>query len=581
MEDKFSRREWMEALALAGATPAIASSVQSGASAPEILPLTCNSGVFIPPRGQSYLKFSFDFPEPSVAFDGLQFSFRIYTLENTYALDGSQLHAENTVDGIVIRCSQLIWAGGQQKAPGRVIARVRKNSSSVEWDAEVEAPHPIKCVSAIVRGIPRGQLAAGGSRFFDPHDSEVLFGYPFGGGALFQGASAMQTPLLAIDSGNNKFAGISVADDRVHAERFYLQPGESGYRVELISEPHGWERSKSWKTPVWRITRGSTAEEVSAPHYQHVQQAFHLVDWQSRTDVPEWFQKVSLVVALHGMHWTGYIFNDFAKMRKTLDWVATQISGERVMVFLPAWDGRYYWNYPIYKADDRLGGEAGLRDLVKAGHARGIHFVAMYGTNTANVDLRMFPQISAGGSTTVDGAPFRLNWVDWDNDRQYENSYEYMNLGVSAWRNWLEGRIADTITRYGMDGYFLDIVGGWVNNTTGDMHQGTRELVADLRAKYPKVLAIGEMSYDALYGVIPVYQVGAGPFSKYCRVFRHLSNPAPGRGSSGVHESGFGHFNIEAETHGTALPTITVVDDTFEQHKEEMLQIIAAAKQRS
>ncbi len=408
----------------------------------------------------------------------------------------------------------------------------------------------------------------------------MLFGYPFGGGALFQGARGLDTPLLVVDGGNGKFFGISVADDRVHAERFYLQPGENGYRIELISEPHGWERSNKWKTPTWRVIVAASAEEASAPHYEHVERAFHLTEWKHRKDVPEWFERISLVVALHGMHWTGYVFNDFAKMRKTLEWIATQIPGERVMVFLPAWDGRYYWNYPIYKADEGLGGEAGLRELVRAGHALGFRFVAMYGTNTANSDLAMYQRIAGGASTTVDGVPFPLNWVDWDNDRQFENTYEYMNLGVPAWRDWLSSRISDAIRRYQMDGYFLDIVGGWVNNTKGDMHEGTREMVADLRAKHPNVLAVGEMSYDALYEVIPVYQVGAGRFSKYCRTFRHLSNPAPGRGSSGVHESGFGIFNLEGQTHGNALPTITVADDTFENHKEEMSKIIAAAKQR-
>ena len=33
-------------------------------------------------------------------------------------------------------------------------------------------------------------------------------------------------------------------------------------------------------------------------------------------------------------------------------------------MFLPAWDGRYYWNYPIYQPDPRLGGPEGFRSLV-------------------------------------------------------------------------------------------------------------------------------------------------------------------------------------------------------------------------
>ena len=80
------------------------------------------------------------------------------------------------------------------------------------------------------------------------------------------------------------------------------------------------------------------------------------------------------------------------------------------------------------------------------------------------------------------------------------------------------------------------------------MHEGTRLLVSGLRKKFPEALACGEMPYDALMSVLPLFQVfpaGGYPagFKKYCRAFQHLSLPAPGRGSSGVHESGFGRFN--------------------------------------
>ena len=46
-----------------------------------------------------------------------------------------------------------------------------------------------------------------------------------------------------------------------------------------------------------------------------------------------------------------------------------------------------------------------------------------------------------------------------------------MNLGVDSWRAWLTDRIADVVERYGVDAYFLDIAGGWVNNPKADMHE--------------------------------------------------------------------------------------------------------------
>jgi hypothetical protein len=62
-------------------------------------------------------------------------------------------------------------------------------------------------------------------------------------------------------------------------------------------------------------------------------------------------------------------------------------------------------------------------------------------------------------------------------------------------------------------------------------------------------------------------------FKKYCRAFQHLSSPAPGRGSSGVNESGFGHFDPELMSlREEQIATITIVDDTFEQHRDIIKQ---------
>ena len=65
------------------------------------------------------------------------------------------------------------------------------------------------------------------------------------------------------------------------------------------------------------------------------------------------------------------------------------------------------------------------------------------------------------------------------------------------------------------------------------------------------------------------------------RFFQHLSAPAPGRGSSGVHEWGFGTFNQETlNLNPNAIPTLQVVEDTFDKHRDTMTAIIMAARKR-
>jgi len=604
MDDRISRRDLLKktvsgvsGAALLHATPwrdAIAAGRPEtnpqgtpGAAAPHaILPLTSSSDVLIPPRGNSFFKFSFDFPEPSVSFGGLQFAFRVYTFENTYAPDRRLMTVESAAEGLHIRATGFTWAGDQQKAPGTLHARLRSNGAFCEFDVTAELGQPIKSIAAILRGVPRGKISAAGREFFDPKDDELLFGYPFGGGSLFV-ASTMESPVLVIQSGEKEYFFLSALLKEVRASRFYLQPGEKTYRVELVHEREGWSKSNRIASPVWRVGKAESVEAAYRPYFEHLEKEFSIPDWESRSDVPAWFREVALVVSLHGMHWTGYIFNDFAKSLEILEWISTQIPGKQVLVFLPAWDGRYYWNYPIYKPDPRLGGEQGFRTLMDKGHGLGFHFMPMFGMNAANRMLPEFAKFADATTDQIDGDPFNLTWVDWDNDRHNEGAGAYMNLGVPSWRNWLSARIAETISNYHADAYFLDIAGGWENNTKADMHEGTRLLVAGLREKFPGVLACGEMPYDALMAFLPLFQVfaarGYAPaLKKYTRAFQHLSAPAPGRGSSGVHESGFANFNPQSlSLNNEQIPTISVVDDTFEKHRDVIAGIIQRAKERA
>lgn len=89
MHDSLSRRDVLKALGAAGASAMLpaGASVSAGSNTQPILPLTSTSEVFVPPRGRAFMKFSFDFPEPSVGFEGLRFGFLVFTHENAYGLD--------------------------------------------------------------------------------------------------------------------------------------------------------------------------------------------------------------------------------------------------------------------------------------------------------------------------------------------------------------------------------------------------------------------------------------------------------------------------------------------------------------
>lgn len=95
MSDRISRRTWLRDVSAASAGSVLAGGAHSRAPAPQpdgtIVTRTSTSDVFVPPRGRSFMKFSVDFPEPPVTFEGYAFGFRVFTHEHTYSLSASHL----------------------------------------------------------------------------------------------------------------------------------------------------------------------------------------------------------------------------------------------------------------------------------------------------------------------------------------------------------------------------------------------------------------------------------------------------------------------------------------------------------
>ncbi len=153
----------------------------------------------------------------------------------------------------------------------------------------------------------------------------------------------------------------------------------------------------------------------------------------------------------------------------------------------------------------------------------GFKIMPMFGMNSANKKLPSWSDDRRCRSRTRSTATtYNLNWVDWNNDRHQDGWLGYMNLGVDSWRNHLEGRIAEMIDRYGVDAYFLDIAGGHVNSTNGDMHEGTKRLVTESPDEVSERACVSaKCRTTRCTRFIPMYHAGGGPrWRKYSKFFR-------------------------------------------------------------
>src|SRR5256885_1807614 len=123
----------------------------------------------------------------------------------------------------------------------------------------------------------------------------------------------MTEPLLMGQAAPTGVVYSSSLDERVRPKRVYLAPGETSHRGEALSAHDCLRNDRHVRTPRWRLGRAASGDEAAALHMRHVERAFALPAWETRPDVPAWMRDVALVTTLHGQHYTGYMFNDYAK----------------------------------------------------------------------------------------------------------------------------------------------------------------------------------------------------------------------------------------------------------------------------
>lgn len=208
----------------------------------------------------------------------------------------------------------------------------------------------------------------------------------------------------------------------------------------------------------------------------------------------------------------------------------------------------------------------------------------MFGGNCANAWAGNFHRF--GPSSYMKSATrnrFHGNQPDWDLARAHDTGWQaWLNPGAPAWQNELVLQIESLIERYQFDAVFLDTVEVWTNDPDFNIRDGYRQLVNRLRQNHPDLLVTGEDWWDGLLNIFPMFQ-RSGPWrevpdwvGQYARLFGHICDGDPSRGSTGVFESGYAAYAPLPDTE-TYIPTLAFVDGTLEQAQDEIVRITRLA----
>jgi hypothetical protein len=528
---------------------------------------------------------SFDFDDPVWEFNGLRWSIQVFTFENVYGLDPAVCVVTEGEGTFHLECRRLRWAGGQAVAAGGVAMTAMAGERTTTFEIEAHAGTTIRCVKLVLKGLPAGDVVNLRETERRPVPAEgLLLRYPEGWRNLY-------TPLVVLEQPDGTVFYLRSLDNRVRDKRFALLPKGETLEIELIFEECATEMGSRVRVPAWELGTTDSAAAIAGAQTELVAAAYGLLPWEERPDVPAWARRISLVAAIHCQHWTGHIFNDYDRVLDTIKWLAERIEPERILAYLPGWEGRYYWQYGDYRPDARMGGAEGFARLCREARQLGVRLMPMFGINVVNRGLPNYEQwgaparvLSAGGNTTGGS-------VDWDGSRHYDHGFNVLlNPGAPAWQNRLVQQVTALIDTYDFDGVFLDISAVWLNDARYHTYDGVVELIRRIRHGRPNILVAGEGWYDGVGSATPLAQSGhtdgnlhwhdqpyAALFDTFQRSFAHLCLGDPSRGSTGVHELGY-NPQWRAPLRKGIIPTVTIVDGTIERAPGKVQEIIEDAK---
>jgi len=504
-----------------------------------------------------------------------EFSVSLFTGENRYDLDPSKVVINEIKDEVVIEANGLQWAGGQMDEPGYVKIVVQKGDSKVNFSVTAKMDQVIKKIKLELFNRRNGSIVGRRRYEVTPSTDGIIMNYPNGWDDLF-------TPLFVV-KGKDFFDYYRILDSHVRPKHFAVTKLGEGLRIELVYEEDASYQLKEITVDGFEIGQTPSIDDIFENQKLFNEKAFNLVKWEDRKDVPDWAKKMSLIISLHGMHWSGYIFNTYAQMEEKLEWLAKRCDASSTCVYIPGFDGRYYFKYPNYDPDPRMGGEEGLKKLMDHAHKLGFHVMPMFMINGANPATPGFDDW--GQASRYHGANGYVHGVgscDWDTGRWYDLGCGIgLNPGAKKWQDYFVAEASKQIEKFGFDSIFLDLAAIYHNDPTASTHDGAIQIINRLHEKFPSLLIATEGCYDALSIAFPLSQCAgeasrqgeqiyhdtpyAPIFTDYNRCFGHLCLGAPGNFKNGVFEWGFNPAEQRLPIRKGIIPTITIVDDTIEK----------------
>lgn len=373
----------------------------------------------------------------------------------------------------------------------------------ISFKIHAEAPEPIWLVEWKLSGLAFDEViipALGGQSLSNemPDETTLSYKYPFWWNAQFV-------------IGKMKSGGLLLHSKDSSPVLKLLRVGKSG---DSFSISFGIEAaatlSSNYLEAEWFVDcfEGEWKNAVEV-HRGWLESVFDLKAYNSHPHFPDWANDINFILEIWGARKNIEGANHtFAQMiQRLLDFKELH-NPENTLVYLPGFaENGVDSHAPDYNPSEQCGGDNEFKRLVDTAHNLGYRVMIHTNVLAMTYTHPLYNDFIKHQVIDVFNRP--QGWaMDIDGDWLTEPYFAYINPGAKEWGDLMERIIGDLISRFNIDGVFLDQTLLAFNVSRGpNFLEGMRNHIKRLQNAFPNILFSGEGLHEHVLEALPMAQI--------------------------------------------------------------------------
>jgi hypothetical protein len=385
----------------------------------------------------------------------------------------------------------------------RILVSVAPCEDGLRFDAEVQAEEPIWLAEWRLKGlqITSAIIPALGGQVLEkrmPAGTTLTYKYPFWWNAQF---------LIGTTSSGGVWLRTKDADPRFKLARIkrHTDSYEISYGFEVDAPLTATTLKATWYLDCYK---GTWKVPVDI-HREWMASAFSLTRCEDHPHFPGWARDIDFILEIWGIgKESPEPLHTFRQMSVRLKSWAKMHDPKKTLLYLPGFaehgiDSRA----PAYNPSSELGGDDEFRTLMHLAHDLGFRVMIHTNVLAMTFDHPLFEKFRH--HQVVDAFGRTQGWgLDIDGDWLAEPFFAYINPGVPEWGELMTNVIGDLVTRFEVDGVFLDQTLLAFNVSQGpNFVSGMGKHISRLQHAYPHILFAGEGLHEQVLRQLPMAQI--------------------------------------------------------------------------